>query len=98
MATAQGSQDLITKELISILKGMTSGWDIELSGEIGPDTLLVQNLRFESIDMVQLVVAIAEKFALRDLPIQKLLMVDGRYVDDLDVATIVTFLKMNLNA
>ena len=48
--------------------------------------------------MVQLVVAIEEAYQSRSLPFEKLLMADGRYVDELAVSQIVDFLVANLNA
>ncbi len=88
----------ILKEVIGILEDMTSDWDLEFSGGIGPDTRLIGDLAFESIDMVQLVVAIEERFKRRDLPIEKLLMEDGRYVDDLRVGDVAGFLEEHLGA
>ena len=83
-------------DVTRILEDMTSDWDLEFSGGIGPETCLIADLAFESIDVVQLVVAIEERFARRDLPFEKLLMADGRYVDDVRVSQIVQFLESNL--
>ena len=84
----------ILQHVVKILEEMTSDWDTGFSGGIGPDTCLV---RCESIDVVQFVVAIEERFQRRDFPIEKLLMVDDRYVDDLRVAEVVAFLHAHLN-
>ena len=51
----------------------------DLFGQIG-------DLGFESIDIVQFVVALEENFKRRDMPFEKLLMIDGRYVDELSVS------------
>jgi len=83
-------------DVTRILEDMTSDWDLDFSGGIGPETSLIADLAFESIDVVQLVVAIEERFARRDLPFEKLLMSDGRYVDDVRVSQIVSFLESNL--
>jgi acyl carrier protein len=88
----------ITDDLVHILRDMTSDWDTGFSGGIGEDTYLVRDLGCESIDVVQFVVAIEEKFQRRDLPIEKLLMIDGRYVDDLRVGDVVAFLRRHLTA
>lgn len=88
----------IMQGVIDILKDMTSDWDLDFSGEIGPETQLMSDLAFESIDVVQFVVALQEKFGRRDLPFEKLLMVDGRYVDDLSVAEVSDFLSRQLNS
>jgi len=83
-------------DVTRILEDMTSDWDLEFSGGVGPETCLISDLAFESIDVVQLVVAIEERFSRRDLPFEKLLMADGRYVDDVRVSQIVQFLESNL--
>jgi acyl carrier protein len=89
-------RNAILQEMVQILEDMASDWDLELSGGIGPDTRLIADLAFESIDVVQLVVAIEERFTRRDLPFEKLLMTDGRYVDELRVSEVVEFLHKHL--
>ncbi len=98
--TAHGilARETILGDMVQILTDMTSDWDLGFSGGVGPDTRLIADLGFESIDVVQLVVAIEERFLQRDLPFEKLLMVDGRYVDDLRVAQVVDFLHEHLAA
>jgi acyl carrier protein len=92
------NREQILSQIIEILHQMTSDWDTGFSGEIGPDTYLVRDLNCESIDIVQFVVAIEERFKRRDFPMEKMLMVDGRYVDDLRVSEVVSFLYSYLNA
>ena len=71
-------------------------WDWDLDATIDAKTKLVADLEFESIDVIQLVVALEEHFRRRNLGFDQLLMVDGRYVDDLAVAEIVRFLSTRL--
>lgn len=85
-------------DLVEILTDMTSDWDIEFSGDIGPETRLMADLAFESIDVVQLVVAIEAHVQRRQLHFEHLLMVDGRYVQELQVKQIVDFLDKTLAA
>lgn len=87
----------VLKELVNILTDMTTDWDIGFSGEIGPQTCLVSDLEFSSIDVVHLVIAIDERFQKVDFPFEQLLMVEGRYVDDLRVEDVVDFLFERLN-
>jgi acyl carrier protein len=94
--TGRIDSQIITRDLAQILENMTSDWDSEFDGGIGPETCLIADLGFESIDVVQLVVAIEEHFQHRDLPFGELLMADGRYVDDLSVGNIVNFLSRQL--
>jgi len=88
----------ILADVIRILEETTSDWDLDFSGGITPDTHLIADLWFESIDIVELVVALEEHFERRNLPSEKLLMVDGRYVDDLSITQTVDFLFVHLNA
>lgn len=92
------TEEEIFSALAGILKDMTGDWDIDFAGEIAADTGLVADLGFESIDIVQLVVAIQERFKRRGLPFEELLMSDGRYVDEIRVGDTVAFLHRHLNA
>lgn len=86
----------VSSQLVGILTDMTSDWDIELDSEINRKTRLIADLAFESIDIVELVVAIEQTFNSRGIPFERLLMVDGRYVDDLSVAQVSDFVAANL--
>src|SRR5690554_941715 len=98
--TARGglAREAILDDMVQILTDMTADWDLDFGGGVTADTRLIADLGFESIDVVQLVVAIEERFQQRDLPFEKLLMVDGRYVDDLRVEQVVDFLHEHLAA
>ena len=91
-------RDTVFNDIVEILKTMTADWDTSFDGQIGPETALIGDLDFESIDVVQLVVAIEEKYQRRDLPFDQLLMEEGRYVDELKVGRIVDFMAEHLNA
>ena len=86
------SRDSFIDKVIEILKDMTSDWDLDFGGGISPTTLLVSDLEFESIDVVQFVVQVEEVFQRKDLPFEKLLMIEGRYKDDLNVGEVAEFL------
>lgn len=81
-----------TLRLIELLKDFTQDWDSEFEGEMGRDTRLLADLGFESIDIIQLVVAIQEDIVKRKLSFDQLLMRDGRYVDDLSIGQIADYL------
>ncbi len=91
-------RDTIVKELVAVLSDMTADWDTASEGPIGPQTRLIADLGFESIDVVHLVVAIEERFQRRDFPFQELLMENGQYVDELTVAQVVDFIARSLSA
>lgn len=93
---AKYDRETIQQTVIRILKEMTQDWDLEFEGGIGLETRLIGDLAFESIDMVQLMAAIEEAFHRRDLPFERFLMQDGRYVDELTVRATVDFLDQHL--
>lgn len=84
--------------LVSILEDMTSDWEVDVDGGIDEASQLIADLGFESVDVVQLVVAIEEHFQRRDIPFEELLMEDGQYVEELRVGQIVDFLTRHLAA
>lgn len=90
------THEQLERDLIAILTDMTADWDLSFSGGITPETRLMADLAFESIDVVQLVVAIEAHLQRRHLHFEKLMMVDGRYVQELQVKQIVDFLDQQL--
>lgn len=95
--TKKYCKEEIHEFVVETLKKMTGDWDTDFSGPVDSDTKLIADLGFESIDVVQLVVAFEEEFKRRDLGFEQLLMKDGRYVDELRVGEIVGFLDSRLN-
>lgn len=71
-------KDTILRDLLKILKDMPSDWESGFSGTIGADTRLVADLALESIQIVQLVIAIEKHFQRQGLPFQTLFMSDNR--------------------
>lgn len=63
---------------------------------VTPDTKIVGDLEFDSIDVIQLTVALDSAFGSRKIGFQNLLMQDGRYVDDLTVAQFQDFVETQL--
>lgn len=89
----------ILGEILKILENMTLDWEMGFAGKIGPETRLVADLAFESLDVVQLAVAIEEHFKRSGLPFQKLFMtLDGGYVDDVRVSDVVEFLCRHIGS
>lgn len=91
-------REKILHEVIQMVEHTISDWDLDFTGGVKADTRLIADLAYESLDVVQFVVAIQERFMRRDLPFEELLMTEGRYVDDLRVEEVVDFLHEHLNA
>jgi len=90
--------DALIQPLITLLEDFTQDWDTEPDAAMNGDTRLLADLGFESIDIIQLTVALEETFGLRKVPFDQLLMQDGRYVNDLSLRQIATFLQRFINA
>lgn len=82
------ASDRYTQQLATLLEDFTQDWDRTAEGPITRETRLFADLGFESIDIIQLIVAIQEEVVKRNLPFDTLMMKDGRYVDDLTVGQI----------
>lgn len=89
-------KEQILRDFISLLEEMTADWDMDYDDPLTEQTRLVEDLEFESIDVVQLIVAIEQKFGSKGIPFEKVLMQDGRYVDEIRVHQFVDFLDAHL--
>ena len=92
------SREALQGTVISVLDDTVKDWDLELETPIGPETTLIEDLAFESIDIVQFSVALEQALNRKDLPFEKLFIEDGAYVDDVSVTDIVDFLETEVQA
>ncbi|MDB5969783.1 MAG: acyl carrier protein [Hydrocarboniphaga sp.] len=90
------SSDQLVGQLSELLKDFTQDWDNEFEGEMTRETKLLGDLGFESIDIIQLVVAIEQMVHKSKLPFNELLMKEGRYVDDLSIGQIADFVATKI--
>ncbi len=91
------SRSEIEVKVVDVLNELTQDWDLELPQGIGPRTMLLDDLEFESIDVVQFAVSLELAVGRKGLPFEKLFMKDGDYVDDVVVSQVVDFLEHELN-
>jgi acyl carrier protein len=87
----------IQEEIISLIEETVQAWELELDQPIESATKLIEDLSFASIDFIQLIVAIEEHFE-QKLGFHDLLMPNGKYIDDLSVAELVSFINTKLNS
>lgn len=90
------TREEIEQNICKLIETMTEDWDTDFEGEINLDTRLIDDLAFESIDVVQLVLQIETYYNRKDLPFETLLMNDGQYVEDLTLRQVVDFLEKQL--
>ena len=89
------TNDAIEKILAGIVDDLVQDWGIDLNGGITGKTLLVNDLEFASVDIIQLCVAIEEHYE-RKFGFQDLLMKNGSYVSDLSITQLAEFLNHKL--
>ncbi len=82
----------VEKAVVGVVNQTISDWDVDLPNGVTMDTLLMHDLAFESIDIVQFAVAIEQAAERKGLPFEKLFMKDGDYVDDVRLSQVVDFL------
>lgn len=90
------ASDRYVEQLAALLRDFTQDWDSASDDPIVRETLLFADLGFESIDIIQLIVAIQEEIVHRNVPFDTLMMKDGRYVDDLSVGQIADHLAQQV--
>jgi len=88
----------IEEKVIAVANETVADWGLDLPGGITRDTRLVQDLNFESIDIVQFAVGIERAFDRKGLPFERLFMKDGAYVEDLSISEVTAFLCTELTA
>jgi acyl carrier protein len=81
--------------VIAVIEDLIQDWGLELDGGVDAGTLLVADLEFASVDIIQLCVALEQAYE-RKLGFQHLLMRDGSYVGDLSVQQIGKFIDSRL--
>ncbi len=89
-ATVSTAGPELQRQVISVIETLIQDWDLD--APVTPDTRLVADLEFESIDIIQMVVAFEQHFGNRKLGFDALLMQNGRYVEDLSITQIADFL------
>jgi len=87
----------ILHDVINLIQDLSRDWETEFNGGIQPGSRLIADLGFQSVDVVQFIVALEEHYGRRNLPFAELLMRDGRFVDDLSVGETADFLARQLN-
>jgi acyl carrier protein len=95
--TAPLGSDDVESGVITVINDMVADWDLDRPAGIASTTSLMNDLEFESIDIVQLAVQLEQHFEQSGLPFEQLFMREGDYVDDLTVAEIAAFLRDKLS-
>lgn len=94
--TAISRPGVVLQDVIRMVEEVATAWDHDFGDALGPQTRLVAELGFESMDIVMLLVAIEGQYQRQNLPFDRLLTVGGQYVTDLRIGEIVDFLVRHL--
>jgi acyl carrier protein len=86
----------VLRAIVDIISEMLEDWGTG-GGVVSGTTMLVADLEFASVDIIHLIVAIEEHFGRGRLNFQDLLMKDNRYVDDLSVNQLASFVTSRLS-
>jgi acyl carrier protein len=95
-AVVSSGSDEVEAGVIAVINEMIADWDLDTPAGVTSSTSLMGDLEFESIDIVQLAVALEQHFEQSGLPFEELFMRDGDYVDDLSVTEVAGFLRQRL--
>lgn len=87
-------RDTILSSVVTTIEDVVQDW--ELDEPVSAQTRLVADLGFESIDLIQMVAALEQKFGYPNVSFAELLITDGRYVDDLTVGQVAEALTARL--
>jgi acyl carrier protein len=89
------TEDSALKTVCAIVEDLIQDWGLELEAPVGPATLLVAELDFASVDIIQLCVALEQNYE-RKLGFQELLMRDGSYISDLTLLQVAAHVESRL--
>lgn len=88
-------QDTTEKTTIAVVADLVQDWGLDLDAPISGATMLVADLEFASVDIIQLCVALEQSYE-RKLGFHDLLMRDGSYVGDLSIAQVAAHVESKL--
>ena len=83
--------------VVAIVEDLVQDWGLELDAPLGAQTMLVADLEFASVDIIQLCVALEQCYGAR-FGFQDLLMKDGSYVGDLSLGHFAAFVDAKRKA
>ena len=86
----------VEEATIFITADLIQDWGLDLDAGVSGNTMLVNELEFASVDIIQLCVALEQYFE-RKLGFQEMLMEDGSYVGDLSVSQVAEFIEDRLS-
>jgi acyl carrier protein len=90
-------QDTTIGTVVAIVDDLTQDWGLDRDAASGADTMVVADLEFASVDIIQLCVALEQCYG-RRFGFQDLLMKNGSYVGDLSLGHLAAFVDLKLKS
>ena len=91
-------REAILLRIIAAVTGMIQDWDRDIAAPLTGGTLLVNDLGYQSLDIVVLSAHMSRQLNRRDIPFERLLLVNGRPVSDLSLDALADFLWEQITA
>jgi acyl carrier protein len=88
-------KDTTVATVVAIVDDLTQDWGLDRDKPTDGSTMVVADLEFASVDIIQLCVALEQCYG-RRFGFQDLLMKDGSYVGDLSLAQLAAFIDTRL--
>lgn len=89
-------KDTTIATVVAIVDDLTQDWGLDTDAPSGAGTMVVSDLEFASVDIIQLCVALEQCYG-RRFGFQDLLMKNGSYVGDLSLGQLADFVDLKLN-
>jgi len=89
-------KDTTIATVVAIVDDLTQDWGLDTDSPSGATTMVVADLEFASVDIIQLCVALEQCYG-RRFGFQDLLMKNGSYVGDLSLGQLAAFVDLKLN-
>lgn len=90
-------RDTTVATVVAIVDDLTQDWGLDRDGPSDAQTMVVADLEFASVDIIQLCVALEQCYG-RRFGFQDLLMKNGSYIGDLSLGHLAAFVDLKLNS
>ncbi len=90
-------RDTTIATVVAIVDDLTQDWGLDRDGPSDAMTMVVADLEFASVDIIQLCVALEQCYG-RRFGFQDLLMKNGSYIGDLSLGHLAAFVDLKLNS
>jgi acyl carrier protein len=91
------SYQSLLNDIVALVDQIMTGGDLGFEQSIGPESFLGADLGFKSIDAVNLISEIQQKYDRTALPFEELFLRNSSEIQDIRLSELVDFLFIHLN-